>query len=160
LKAKGRLRMAFAAVGVLVGGCSLSVIPQADSNSPPATQSGVLVFGKVTYIIDGETKLPYGAFRPSIPAPHLDLLQLENGNPFQSHGVSSSDGSYMWRMQPGHYVISGIGQGQLIDDYRIVWPRLAFKVSATGAPTYLGNLQLIGRRYAEPYTLRSLEIIT
>jgi hypothetical protein len=145
--------MVIAFVGVLCGGCALSIVPQADSNEPVATESGVLVFGNIIYIIDCETKLPYGAFRPLIPPPHLDLLQLENGNPLQSRSVSSADGSYTWRMQPGHYVISGIGQGQFIDDYRIAWPRLAFKVEAGGTPIYLGNLQLIGRRYAESYTL-------
>ncbi|WP_373077545.1 hypothetical protein [Zhongshania sp.] len=140
-------------VSILLGGCALSIIPQADFNKALAPDGGVIVFGSITYIIDGEVQLPYGAFRPAIPAPHVDLLRIEDGKPFQSHGVASADGSFSWRMQPGHYVISGIGQGQFIDDYRITWPRLAFKVSAGDAPMYLGDLQLIGKRYAEPYTL-------
>jgi hypothetical protein len=138
---------------LVVAGCALSIVPQGEREAPVTTHDGVLVFGKITYIVDGEIRLPYGAFRPSIQPPFLDLIQLESGNPFQTRAVSSNDGSYVWRMQPGHYVISGIGQGQFADDYRRAWPRLAFEVKTGGAANYLGHLQLRGKRYEEPYTL-------
>lgn len=147
------VRLLVIVIGMLVAGCSLTIVPKGDLNAPPANDGSVLVFGRVTYVIDGETKLPFGPFRPAIPAPHLDLLQLESGDPFQTLGVNGADGSYAWRLQPGHYIISGIGQGQFQDDYRIAWPRLAFEVKSGAAPVYLGHLELIGTRFAEPYTL-------
>jgi hypothetical protein len=142
-----------AMVCLTVAGCALSIVPQGERDAPVATDEGVLVFGRITYVVDGVIRLPYGAFRPSIQPPFLDLFQLDSGNPLQTHAAGSVDGSYVWRMRPGHYVISGIGQGQYTDDYRITWPRLAFQVKAGGAANYLGHLQLRGKRYAEPYTL-------
>jgi hypothetical protein len=142
-----------AAAMLLVGGCSLSIVPQADPHEPAATERGVLVFGRITYTIEGQAQLPYGASRPAPPPPHLDLLRIEDGNPFQTYPVNRADGSFVWRIRPGHYVVTGIGPGQLTDDHRIVWPRLAFDVRSGATSQYLGHLELVGTRYTRTYTL-------
>ncbi len=148
-----RARVVAVVASLLVAGCTRNIVPKSDPDGPAVTADGVLVFGSIVHVIDGEVRLPYGAFRPSIPAPHLDLVQIETGRTFQTRAVGKTGGTYAWRLEPGHYVIGGIGQGQFIDDHRITWPRLAFAVGDGRSPVYLGNLRLVGTSYAEPYTL-------
>jgi len=153
--AKIRHRAVLLSFCFLVAGCALKIVPVTDSYGPSIDGEEVSVFGRVTYLIDGVTRLPYAPFRPAIQRPHFDLLRLEDGNPYQTHGVDPTDGSFLWKMQPGHYIVSGIGQGSFGDDYRIVWPRLAFEIKPGPGPVYIGHLQLRGERYEETYTLSS-----
>ena len=148
------------ASALVLSGCALRIVPQAAVGEPPATGNGVVVFGRIIYVIDGRMPLPYGAFRPDVPPPFVDLLNLDSGAPYQSHAVARSDGSFAWRLPPGHYVVSGIGQGTFGDDYRITWPRIAFRVPAAGAPVYLGHLQLVGTRYTETFTYSTGRVST
>jgi hypothetical protein len=147
------IALAFAVVlGVLGAGCT-SVFRAADTSEALVTSRGVMVYGRINYVIDGQSVLPYGAFKPAVPAPFINALRLEAGDSWQSMTVDKGDGSFLWRVPPGHYIVSGIGPGQLWDDYRITWPRIAFHVPAEGGPVYLGHLQLRGTRYAETSTL-------
>lgn len=148
------------AAAVALSGCALRIIPRADLGEPPATSDGIIVFGRLNYVIDGRMPLPYGPFRPDIPAPHVDALNLDTGAPYQSHAVARADGSFAWRLPPGHYVITGIGQGTYADNHRIAWPRVAFRVPAAGAPVYLGHLKLVGTRYTETFTYSTGRVST
>lgn len=158
---QGSAGRAVAVVAALaLSGCALRIVPQAAVGEPPATDDGVVVFGRINYVIDGRLPLPYGAFRPDVPPPFVDLLNLDTGVPFQSHAVARADGSFAWRLPPGHYVVSGIGQGTFGDDYRITWPRIAFRVPGAEAPVYLGHLQLAGTRYTETFTYSTGRVST
>lgn len=148
------------ASALALSGCALRIVPQAAVGEPPATAEGVVVFGRVNYVIDGRMPLPYGAFRPDVPPPFVDLLNLDTGAPYQSHAVARADGAFAWRLPPGHYVVSGIGQGAFGDDYRITWPRIAFRVPADDVPVYLGHLQLVGTRYTETFTYSTGRVST
>lgn len=153
-------RVMVVASALALSGCALRIVPQAAGSEPSATAAGVVVFGRINYVIDDRMPLPYGAFRPDVPPPFVDLLNLDTGTPYQSHAVARADGSFAWRLPPGHYVVSGIGQGAFGDDYRITWPRIAFRVPAADAPVYLGHLQLVGTRYTETFTYSTGRVST
>jgi hypothetical protein len=148
------------AIGLAVSGCALRIIPSADPGEPPVTGDGVIVFGRINYVIDGGMPLPYGAFQPDVPPPFINALDLDTGASYQSPAVARTDGSFVWRLPPGHYVVSGIGQGRFTDDHRITWPRIAFRVPAAEAPVYLGHLQLVGTRYTETFTYSTGRVST
>lgn len=154
------VRVVVIGTALALSGCALRIVPQAVVDEPPATADGVIVFGRINYVIDGRMPLPYGAFRPDVQPPFVDLLDLDTGVPYQSHAVARADGAFVWRLPPGHYVVSGIGQGTFGDDYRITWPRVAFRVPAADAPVYLGHLQLVGTRYKETFTYSTGRVAT
>lgn len=156
----GAARAVAVVLALALSGCALRIVPQASVAQPPSTDEGVVIFGRINYVIDGRMPLPYGAFRPDVPPPFVDLLDLDAGTPYQSHAVARADGSFVWRLPPGHYVVSGIGQGGFGDDYRITWPRVAFRVPKAAAPVYLGHLQLVGTRYTETFTYSTGRVST
>jgi hypothetical protein len=153
-KNKARFGGLFFVLLLALQGCALRIAPEADPRaSAPSVEGHVLVFGRINYVVDGEPKAPYGAFKPQWPAPFLSALHLETGDAVQSHAVRNEDGSFAWEFPPGHYVISRIGVGQYMDDTYIAWPRIAFHVPAGARRVYLGHLVLDGASYAEPYAL-------
>lgn len=148
-----RLLLAAGLMLLLSAGCALSFIGRGDVRSLGSlAPDRVLVFGRMNYFVDGRIKAPYGAFRPAWPAPGLTALQLESGDPYSSPAVQDADGSFLWELPPGHYVISRIGVGQVWDDTYIAWPRIAFRVPAGGRLVYLGHLVLDGTSYTEEFT--------
>ncbi|HEX6827689.1 MAG TPA: hypothetical protein VF104_01785 [Burkholderiales bacterium] len=145
--------LAAALVLLAAAGCALNVIGRGDPGSVESLPGDrALVFGRINYVIDGRIKTPYGAFRPAWPAPPLTLLSLESGEFHSSPAVADADGSFVWELPPGHYVISRIGVGQIWDDTYIAWPRIAFRVPSGPRMTYLGHLVLDGSSYTEEFT--------
>jgi hypothetical protein len=144
--------IAFTLAAVL-GGCALQPV----SRAPAGQTSGdalTVVTGRINYVIDGELKTPYGAFRPAWPAPPMMALSLASGDPHVFGQVAEADGSFRWQLPPGAYVVSSIGTGAFTDGTRISWPRVVLCVPrAPGATVYLGHLRLEGRRYAEDVRL-------
>lgn len=141
------------AIAATLTGCALQPVARA----PAGQTSGdalTVVTGRINYVIDGEFKTPYGAFRPAWPAPPMMALNLATGDPHVFGQVAEADGSSRWQLPPGAYVVSSIGSGAFTDETRISWPRVVLCVPrAPGATVYLGHLRLEGRRYAEEVRL-------
>jgi len=133
---------------LLVPGCALFGIPEPDPDDPANTNDGVMVLGKVNYVIDGRLAAPYGT-KNAVPAPSLDLLNLDTGKQLHTKRVQAADGTFIWRLPPGHYVITAIGPGKTGDPYRGAWPQVAFEVPSVIGPIYLGHLQLLGTHHVE-----------
>lgn len=113
-----------------------------------------VVTGRINYVVDGQPKTPYGAFRPAWPAPPMMALSLATGDPHVFGPVAEADGGFRWAVAPGAYVVSSVGTGSYTDDTRITWPRVVLCVPrAPGATVYVGHLRLEGTGYAEDVTL-------
>lgn len=137
----------------LLAGCAIVPVRRAQETSLHARPGRVLVFGKVNYVIDGEEKLPYGLFRPRWPAPILNATEVHSGAALHSPAVGREDGSFLWELPPGQYVISRIGVGQFTDETYIAWPRIAFQVPSDVNLVYLGHLRLVGTTTTNEMTL-------
>ena len=136
-------------LAILLPACGLTGVPKAKPSDSAVTRDGLLVMGKVNYVIDGRLAAPYGT-AGGAPAPSLELVNLDTGKQMDSRRVQADDGTYVWRLSPGHYVIIGIGPDD--GEYRGAWPQVAFHVPPVLAPIYLGHLQLLGTRYTETVT--------
>lgn len=141
------------ALAALLQGCALHPVAKAPTDQV-SSESLTVVTGRINYVIDGQIKTPYGAFRPAWPAPPMTALNLTTGDPHVFGQVADADGSFRWQLRPGAYVISSIGMGAFTDDTRISWPRVVLCVPrAPGTTVYLGHLRLEGRTYAEEVVL-------
>ena len=148
-----RLNILIGVVGLLVSGCTLSVADRGNAATLRPDRPGrVLVCGRVNYVIDGHIKTPYGPFRPRWHAPVVVTTRLESGYVVSTPFVANRDGSFLWEMLPGHYVITRIGVGQFTDDTYIAWPRVAFEVPAQESLVYLGHLVLAGTSRTNDFT--------
>jgi hypothetical protein len=145
---RGPMPAVFAALlfALLLSGCALRGVPKANPSDSAVTPNGLLVFGKINYVIDGRVAAPYGA-SGAAPAPSLTLFNLDTGKQVRSGKVLAEDGSFVWRLPPGHYVITGIGPDE--GEYHGAWPQVALSVPPVVASIYLGHLQLLGTRYTE-----------
>ena len=123
-----RARLLVAGVAALTAGCATQVAVEA-----PVTT----VTGRVTYLVDGRSRTPYG---PAWPAPGFTALRLESGDPYVTPAVDAADGGFRWNLPPGSYVVSRVGEG----DTRVAWPRVAFLVPPNSPAAYLGHLVLEG----------------
>lgn len=142
-----------AALLVLLGGCGFNIIRKADPAAVDTMSAATaLVYGRINYVVDGDMKTPYGAFRPKWQAPVASVIQLESGDVFHSPAVNDEDGSFFWALPPGSYVITRIGVGQIQDDTFVSWPRVAFRVPRGGRAVYIGHLRLEGTSYTERFT--------
>jgi hypothetical protein len=144
-------------LAILLPACGLTGVPKAKPSDSAVTRDGLLVMGKVNYVIDGRLAAPYGT-AGGAPAPSLELVNLDTGKQTDSRRVQADDGTFVWRLSPGHYVITGIGPDE--GEYRGAWPQVAFHVPPVLAPIYLGHLQLLGTRYTETVTRPDGEIET
>lgn len=137
----------------LLQGCALQHVAKAPQGQV-SDDTLTVITGRVNYVIDGQIKTPYGAFRPNWPAPPMTALSLTTGNPHVFGQVADADGRFRWQLAPGAYVISSIGTGAYTDETRITWPRVVLCVPRVpGATVYVGHLQLEGRRYVEDVKL-------
>ncbi|MFO1497181.1 MAG: hypothetical protein U1G07_02075 [Verrucomicrobiota bacterium] len=138
-------------VGLLLSGCRTVPLRRVDGRSLKASRSGnAVVFGRIEYVIDGQSKLPYGFFRPRWPAPTVNATKLESGAALLTPAVQR-DGSFLWELPSGHYVITHFGGGQFTDDWSLAWPRIAFAIPAGAELVYLGDLTLAGTRRAKDF---------
>ena len=145
--------LTIALAAAFLQGCALHPVAKAPAHQV-SSESLTVITGRVNYVIDGELKTPYGAFRPAWPAPPMMALNLSNGEPHAFGQVADADGSFRWQLAPGAYVISSIGMGSPTDDTRISWPRVVLCVPrAPGTTVYVGHLRLEGRTYVEEVTL-------
>lgn len=141
------------ALTAFLQGCALQQVAKAPLHQV-SSESLTVITGRVNYVIDGQIKTPYGAFRPAWQAPPMMALNLTTGDPHVFGPVADADGSFRWQLAPGAYVISSIGIGSYTDETRINWPRVVLCVPrAPGATAYLGHLRLEGRTYSEEVTL-------
>jgi hypothetical protein len=144
---------AIALAAAFLHGCALQPVAQAPAHQV-SSEALTVVTGRVNYVIDGQIKTPYGAFRPAWPAPPMMALNLTTGDPHVFGAVAAADGGFRWQLAPGAYVISSIGVGVFTDDTRISWPRVVLCVPRSpGTTVYLGHLRLEGRTYAEEVVL-------
>jgi hypothetical protein len=116
-----------------------------DPTESAVTSDGLLVFGKVSYVIDGQPATRYGP-SGTLPTPSMDLVNLDTGEKLGSRRVQAEDGTFVWRLFPAHYVVTAIGSK---GEYRAPWPRVAFRVPAVLGSIYLGHLQLLGTTFSE-----------
>jgi len=141
------------ALAAFLYGCALHPVATSPA-SQVSSETLTVITGRVNYVIDGQIRTPYGAFRPAWPAPPMMALNLTTGHPHAFGQVADSDGSFRWQLPPGAYVISSIGMGTPTDETRISWPRVVLCVPrAPGATVYVGHLRLEGRRYEEDVML-------
>lgn len=138
-----------------LAGCGLSPVAKAPRGM--ASGDGItVVTGRINYVIDGEMKAPYGAFRPAWQAPPMTAMSLSTGRILSFAAVDEADGAFRWQLPPGAYAIAGIGVGGYTDEARITWPRVVLCVPrAPGATVQVGHLRLEGRRYTEDVVLSS-----
>lgn len=149
-----------AAAAAALTGCALRFISEAsDADAAAVSAERTVIHGKINYVVDGQSKAPYGSFRPAWPAPRFTALRLESGEPFASPIVADADGSFRWKLPPGSYVISRIGFGQFHDDTYIAWPRVAFLVPPSSPPLYLGHLVLEGTTRSGTSTLSTGKVV-
>ncbi|HEX9183292.1 MAG TPA: hypothetical protein VF876_08545 [Burkholderiales bacterium] len=147
-------------VAAALGGCALNFIePATEADAARVSADATVIHGRINYFVDGQSKAPYGSFRPAWPAPRFSALRLESGEPFASPLVADGDGSFRWKLRPGSYVISRIGAGQIHDDTYIAWPRIAFLVPPSSPPVYLGHLVLDGKTRSGTTTLSTGRVI-
>lgn len=147
------LTSALALVAACLPGCALQPVAKASAHQV-SSELLTVVTGRVNYVIDGQIKTPYGAFRPAWQAPPMMALNLTTGDPHVFGPVANADGGFRWQLAPGAYVISSIGVGTYTDDTRISWPRVVLCVPrAPGTTVYAGHLRLEGRTYTEEVTL-------
>lgn len=135
----------------MLSGCALSFIHDA-RDSAPSDGSEVVIEGRINYEIDGQSKAPYGAFKPKWPAPFFSAVRLESGSMFASPAVNNSDGAFKWSLPPGSYLLTRIGFGNIFDDTYIAWPSVILCVPSQPGVLYAGHLRLIGQTKAEQYT--------
>jgi hypothetical protein len=144
----------------ILGGCALRFIePASDVDVARVSAEATVIHGRINYFVDGQSKAPYGGFKPAWPAPRFSALRLESGEPFASPLVADVDGAFRWKLPPGSYVISRIGSGQFHDDTYIAWPRVAFLVPPSSPPVYLGHLVLDGKTRSGTTTLSTGRVI-
>lgn len=143
------------ALTAFLQGCALQPVAKAPLHQV-SSESLTVITGRVNYVIDGQIKTPYGAFRPAWQAPPMMALNLTTGDPHVFGQVADADGGFRWQLAPGAYVISSIGTGAFTDDMRITWPRVVLCVPrAPGATVYVGHLRLEGRTHSEEVVLSS-----
>lgn len=133
--------------------CALQRVSRAGEGQA-SSEALTVITGQVNYVIDGQFKTPYGAFRPAWQAPPMMALSLTTGDPHVFGQVDNTDGRFRWAVPPGAYVISSIGMGTYTDDTRVDWPRVVLCVPrAPGATVYVGHLRLEGTSYVEDVRL-------
>ena len=157
---KARHAWLLLAAATALGGCALNFIEQAsDADATRVSAQATVIHGRINYFVDGQSRAPYGAFKPAWPAPRFSALRLESGQPFASPLVADSDGAFRWKLPPGSYVISRIGAGQYHDDTYVAWPRVAFLVPPSSPPVYVGHLVLDGTTRSGTTTLSTGRVV-
>jgi hypothetical protein len=147
------IRILFLLVPALLSGCTVNFIKAATEDGG-ASGPMTVISGRINYEVDGESKAPYGAFRPKWLAPRFSALRLESRSIFTSPAVDNNDGSFRWALPPGSYALTKIGTGTFTDDTYIAWPGVILCVPApAGRPRYAGHLRMMGRSNVEVTSL-------
>jgi hypothetical protein len=134
---------------VLLSGCTVNFIKAAPEGGA-AGGAGTVIEGRINYEVDGQTKAPYGAFRPKWLAPRFSAIRLESRTIFTSPAVDNNNGAFLWALRPGSYVLTKIGTGAFTDDTYIAWPGVILCVPMpAGGPRYAGHLRMLGRSNVE-----------
>lgn len=146
-------RMLIPLVAALLSSCTVNFIKAATEGSA-ASGLMTVIEGRINYEVDGQTRAPYGAFRPKWLAPRFSALRLESRTIYTTPAVDDNDGSFRWVFPPGSYVLTKLGTGSFTDDTYIAWPGVILCVPApAGRPRYAGHLRMLGRSNVEMTSL-------